>query len=68
MEDSIRFRNVQIGKDAVIKNSIIYQRCIIEPGARLENVICDKFVHIRAGVSLSGTPDNPFVVSKHQTI
>ncbi len=68
VEDSILFRNVQVGEGAVIKNSIIYQRCVIEPGAHLENVICDKFVHISAGISLSGTPDNPFVVSKNQTI
>lgn len=68
VEDSILFRNVQIGKDATIKNCILYQRCIVDSGVHLENVICDKFVHIREGVSLSGTPDNPFVVSKHQTI
>ncbi len=68
VEDSILFRNVQVGKGSVIKNSIIFQRCVIEPGAHLENVICDKFVHISAGISLSGTPDNPFVVPKSQTI
>lgn len=68
VEDSILFRNVSVGEGAVIKNSIIFQRCVIEPGARLENVICDKFVHVRAGVSLSGSADNPYVVSKRQTV
>ena len=66
--DSILFRNVTVGKGAVVKNSIIFQRCFIEPGARLENVICDKFVHISAGTVLSGTPDNPFIVAKREII
>jgi len=68
VQDSILFRNVTIGKGAVVKNCIIFQRCVIEAGARLENVICDKFVHVNAGIMLSGAVGNPYVVPKREIV
>ncbi|MCI8645937.1 MAG: glucose-1-phosphate adenylyltransferase subunit GlgD [Firmicutes bacterium] len=68
VENSILFRNVKIGRGAVVRNSIIMQRGQIEPGAVLENVICDKFVFVNAHTRLSGNRYKPLVIGKHETV
>lgn len=68
VENSILSRNVKIGKGAVVKNCVILQRCVIEPGAVLENVICDKFAHVSENVRLSGTKYSPLVIEKNQKL
>jgi len=68
VENSILSRNVKIGKGAVVKNCVILQRCVIEPGAVLENVICDKFAYVSEGVRLSGTKYSPLVIEKNQKL
>ncbi|MCB6993380.1 glucose-1-phosphate adenylyltransferase subunit GlgD [bacterium 210820-DFI.6.37] len=68
VENSILFRNVKIGKGAVVKNSIIMQRGTIAPGAVLENVICDKFARISEGSHLSGSRYMPLVIGKNQRV
>ena len=39
VEGSVLFRGVTVEEGATIKNSIIMQRCKIEAGVHLENVI-----------------------------
>lgn len=68
VENSILSRNVKIGKGAVVKNCVILQRCVIEPGAVLENVICDKFAYVSENVRLSGTKYSPLVIEKNQKL
>jgi glucose-1-phosphate adenylyltransferase len=68
VENSILFRGVQIGEGAVVRNCVIMQKCVIQPGAVLENVICDKFVTIGSNNKLSGTPSNPLVIPKSSEI
>lgn len=68
VENSILFRNVKIGRGAVVRNSVIMQRGEIEPGAVLENVICDKFVFVNAHTHLSGNRYKPLVIGKHETV
>ncbi len=68
VENSILFRNVKIGKGAVVRNSIIMQRCTIAPGAVLDNVICDKFVQVSENVHLSGNRYTPLVLEKNQKL
>ena len=68
VENSILFRNVKIGKGAVIRNSVIMQRCTIAPGAVLDNVICDKFVQVSEDVRLSGNRYTPLVLEKNQKL
>ncbi|RKL66779.1 glucose-1-phosphate adenylyltransferase subunit GlgD [Salipaludibacillus neizhouensis] len=65
---SILFRGVKVHKGTKVKNSIVMQRCIIEEGVHLENVILDKDVRITAGQTFIGSKDKPFVVAKRQTI
>ncbi len=68
VEDSIIFRSVRVHEGAYIKNSIIMQRCEIEGGTVLENVICDKNVLIKQGKQLKGENNYPFVVKKGMVI
>ncbi len=66
VENSILFRNVTVGKGAVVRNSVLMQYCVIRPGAVVENVICDKYVKINSDVKLSGSEERPFVIGKKQ--
>lgn len=68
VENSILFRNVEIGKGAIVRNCILMQHCTISPGAVVENLICDKYVTISPDVKLSGSETNPFVIGKQQTL
>ncbi|WP_186580275.1 glucose-1-phosphate adenylyltransferase subunit GlgD [Aquibacillus kalidii] len=68
VENSILFRGVEVRDGAVVKNSIIMQRCTIEQGVHLENVILDKDVHITENQALKGAKEKPFVIAKRKTI
>lgn len=68
VENCILFRGVRVGQGAVVKNSVIMSKGVIEPGAELENVICDKFVKIGSGNKLSGTAGKPLVIAKNSEI
>jgi glucose-1-phosphate adenylyltransferase len=68
VENSILFRGVKVHKGAYIKNSIIMQKGNIGPGVVLENVICDKDVHITANKHLKGEYTYPLVIKKGRVI
>lgn len=68
VDSSILFRGVQVSEGAVVKNSVILQRCIIEPGAHLENVILDKDVTITKDQVLKGAKEQPFIIAKSRKI
>ncbi|NJP36945.1 glucose-1-phosphate adenylyltransferase subunit GlgD [Alkalicoccus luteus] len=68
VHNSVLFRGVKVKKGAVVKNSIILQRCIIEEDVHLENVILDKDVRISSGQTFIGSKDKPFVVAKRKQI
>lgn len=68
VEDSLLFRRVKVKESAKVKNSIIMQDCTIEKGAELNYVILDKRVHVKEGVKLEGTPENPIVINKNQVL
>ncbi|MBS4208617.1 glucose-1-phosphate adenylyltransferase subunit GlgD [Bacillus sp. FJAT-50079] len=68
VEGSILFRGVNVKAGAVVKNSIIMQRCTIEPGVYLENVILDKDVHVTGHQRLIGSKDKPYVVAKRKVM
>ena len=68
MENSILFRGVKIAKGVKVKNSIIMQRCDIQEGALIENVICDKNVVITKDKWLKGAPTYPLIVTKNVVI
>lgn len=68
VENSIIGRNVKIKKGAVIKDSIIMQKSVVDEGAYLKNGILDKYVHISKGKILSGDNKNPIVIKKNLSI
>jgi glucose-1-phosphate adenylyltransferase len=68
VENSILFCGVKIAKGVKVKNSIIMQRCDIQEGALIENVICDKNVVITKDKWLKGAPTYPLIVTKNVVI
>lgn len=68
VENSVIFRSVNIEKGAVIKNSIIMQNSVIQSNCYIENAVLDKEVTVRAGKTLTGQPNYPFVIPKGNII
>ena len=64
VENSILFRGVHVAKDAVVKNSIIMQDCILEARSNVNYLITDKRVVVGTGKSLSGCEGHPFYIEK----
>lgn len=68
VENSVLYRNVKVGRGALVRNSIIMPRVEIEEDAVLDGVILDKDVHVRKGARLVGEKELPVVVEKRSVI
>lgn len=68
VDNSVLFRGVKIGKDAVVINCVLMQDTVVESGAYLENVICDKETVITRGKKLKGERTHPVYVEKQEII
>ena len=68
VENSIIFRGVNVAKGAVVKDSILMQRCDVQEGARLEAVIADKNVIFTKNRWLKGSENYPYIVTKNARI
>lgn len=68
VENSILFRGVHVGKNTVIKNSIIMQDSSIGDDVNLNCVIADKNAVIKNGRNLSGHESHPFSLAKGTVI
>ena len=68
VENSILCRGVRVGKGAVVRNSIIMQKCVIGDGVVLDHVICDKYTNFHEGTRISGTAEHPATIGKYQEI
>ncbi|TMW71776.1 glucose-1-phosphate adenylyltransferase subunit GlgD [Alteribacter natronophilus] len=68
VENSILFRGVKVKPGAKVINSVIMQRCTIEEGVHLENVILDKDVTVRQDQTFIGSPAKPYVVAKRKVM
>ena len=64
VENSVIFRGVKIGKDTVVRNSILMQDTFTGEKVSLNCVITDKNVVIRDGRVLSGCEEVPFYLAK----
>ncbi len=64
VENSILFRGVKIGKNTVVRNSIMFQDSFTGNNVSLNCVITDKNVIIRDGRQLSGHETLPFFIEK----
>lgn len=68
VENSVLFRGVKIKKGARVKNCVLMQDTVVEPGADVEYVVTDKNVRITADKRLSGTDTFPVYVEKGHTV
>jgi len=64
VENSILFRGVRIGKDAVVKNSIVMQESFVSDSVRLDSVVIDKNTVITPGKTLCGAENYPIYIGK----
>ena len=67
-EDSILFRQVTICPGAEVENCVIMNDTVVGQGADLEYVILDKDVTVRPGTVLKGTPKNPIIIKRGETV
>lgn len=68
IENCILFRGVKIGKGAKVRNAILMQDTVIEPGVDAEYIITDKKVTVSEGKELKGTDTFPIFVAKRQVV
>ena len=65
---SVVSRNVQIHKDSLVKESIVFPRVVIGEGAQVEYAIIDKGAEVADGVVIRGTAENPVVIKKGEKV
>ena len=66
--NSILFRGVRVGKDAVVENSILMQDTDTGELVKLNYVITDKNVSIRDRNNLMGCEKVPYYLGKYATV
>lgn len=64
VENSILFRGVKVGKDSVVRNSVLMQDTVVGSHVKLDCVITDKNVVIRDRRQLCGCEELPYFVAK----
>ena len=68
VENSVLFRGVRVGKGAKVKNCVLMQDTVIEPGVNVEYIISDKNVTITADKEIKGPDSFPVYVAKYQVV
>ena len=68
VENSVLFRQVTVGENAVIENCLIMNDAVIGEGAELKYVILDKDTIVRPGAQLIGTPNHPIIIKRGDTV
>lgn len=66
--NSVLSRGVHVGKGAVVKNSILFQKTDVGDNAELNCIVTDKNVKITDGVKLSGNQNMPFFIQRGRWI
>lgn len=64
VENCILFKGATVEAGAVVKNSILMQEAFVGANSKINCIIADKDVSIKAGVELSGAPNYPVSLSK----
>ncbi len=65
IEHSVISTDVQVNKDAVVKNSVLLPGAIVGEGVELDYVIVAENVKIADGIKLSGDIDNILLIDKN---
>ena len=67
-ENCVIFRQVTLCEDAEVEDCIIMNDTVIGKGAQLKYVILDKNVTVRPGTQLVGSPTNPIIIKRGETV
>ncbi len=67
-ENCVLFRQVTICPGAEVEDCIIMNDTVVGEGAELKCVILDKDVTVRPGAKLFGTPNNPIIIKRGETV
>ena len=67
-ENCILFRDVTICEGAEVEDCVIMNDTVVGEGSQLKNVILDKNVTVRPGSKLFGTPANPIIIKRGETV
>ena len=67
-ENSVLFRQVTLEAGAEVEGCIIMNDTVVGAGSQLKYVILDKNVTVRPGSKLIGTPTNPIIVRRGETV
>ena len=68
VENSVLFRGVKVGKNAVVRNCILMQDTVVGEKCEMNYVIADKNVNIGNFRSIGGTEDYPVFVGKGASV
>lgn len=68
VENCIIFKGVKIGKNTVVKNSILMQDTTVGNNAKINCVIADKNVDIKDGIELAGANSFPVCLTKNTRV
>ena len=68
VKHTVLFRQVTVEEDAQVENCIVMNDAKIGQGAQLKYVILDKDVTVTPGAKLIGTPNNPIIIKRGETV
>ena len=68
VENCVIFRGVKVGKDSVVRDSVIMQNSRIMDNCKVENSIFDKEVILLSGKKLIGQQTYPLVIGKRTIV
>jgi len=64
VENCMLFRGVRIGKNSIVKNSILFQDTFIGDGVSVNYAVADKNVSFTNGCVVSGHPSVPYYIDR----
>lgn len=67
-KNSVLFRQVTLGEGAEVEDCVIMNDAVIGEGAEIKYAILDKNVTVTPGAKVIGTPRNPIIVKRGETV
>ena len=66
--NSVLFRQVTLEAGAEVEDCVIMNDTVVGAGSQLKYVILDKDVTVRPGSKLVGSPSNPIIIRRGETV
>ena len=67
-KNSVLFRQITLGEGAEVEDCVIMNDAVIGEGAEIKYAILDKNVTVTPGAKVIGTPRNPIIVKRGETV